>query len=245
VYAHFEKQFGQREGIEDVIVSKRRFQYEEVCARRPRIDASLAAHVGLQDLKAQPQNYDIWFDYVRLEESTGNAEAVRDVYERAIAQVPPAKVCRLALFVALTLSATALRRSGCGGDTSIYGSTTPCLRSWSRRCADSAAARGPRLHVLQDMDKARQVYQAVLNLVPHKAFTFAKLWLLYAQFEIRQKDLATARKTLGRAIGRCPCRTGAACLRAVVGVPRPRSRRLTCATTARHVCQGQALQGVH
>ena len=31
LYTQFEKQFGSRDGIEDVVVSKRRFQYEEVC----------------------------------------------------------------------------------------------------------------------------------------------------------------------------------------------------------------------
>lgn len=34
-----------------------------------------------------------------------------------------------------------------------------------------------------------QVYRAALELIPHKWFTFAKLWLLYAQFEIRQKEV--------------------------------------------------------
>uniref|UniRef100_A0A1X7U4V3 Suppressor of forked domain-containing protein n=1 Tax=Amphimedon queenslandica TaxID=400682 RepID=A0A1X7U4V3_AMPQE len=33
---------------------------------------------------------------------------------------------------------------------------------------------------------------------------FMKMWLLYAQFEIRQKELATARKVLWTAIGKCP-----------------------------------------
>lgn len=68
-FVAFEKQHGDREGIEDVIVSKRRFQYEE-------------------ELKEHPFNYDTWFDYVRLEESTGDADRVREVYERAIAQKP-------------------------------------------------------------------------------------------------------------------------------------------------------------
>ena len=54
------------------------------------------------------------------------------------------------------------------------------------------------------MDRARQVYRAALDLLPHKRFTFAKLWLLYAQFEIRQKDAATARRALGSALGKCP-----------------------------------------
>ena len=49
----------------------------------------------LKDLKANPTNYDTWFDYIRLEENNGDVESVRDVYERAIANVPPAKVCVL------------------------------------------------------------------------------------------------------------------------------------------------------
>jgi crooked neck len=40
--------------------------------------------------------------------------------------------------------------------------------------------------------------------VPHKQFTFAKLWLLYARFEVRRLDLSAARKVLGSAIGICP-----------------------------------------
>jgi crooked neck len=41
-------------------------------------------------------------------------------------------------------------------------------------------------------------------LIPHKKFTFAKIWLMKAQFDIRQQDLTAARKTLGQAIGMCP-----------------------------------------
>lgn len=39
-------------------------------------------------------NYDTWFDYVRLEETYGDVDKAREVYERAIAIVPPAaEVC--------------------------------------------------------------------------------------------------------------------------------------------------------
>ncbi|KAF3772558.1 Crooked neck-like protein 1 [Nymphaea thermarum] len=71
-FVTFEKQYGDREGIEDVIVGKRRFQYEEEIAKNPL-------------------NYDTWFDYVRLEENAGNKERIREVYERAIANLPPAE----------------------------------------------------------------------------------------------------------------------------------------------------------
>jgi len=65
----FEKQHGHTQGIEDVVISKKRFEYEE-------------------ELKANPRNYDVWFDYIRLEEGVGDSARCRDVYERAIANVP-------------------------------------------------------------------------------------------------------------------------------------------------------------
>lgn len=71
-YLSFEKQYGDREEIEDVIVGKRRFQYEE-------------------EVRKNPFNYDSWFDYIKLEESVGNKNLVREVYERAIANLPPAE----------------------------------------------------------------------------------------------------------------------------------------------------------
>lgn len=71
-YVAFEKQYGDREEIEDAIVGKRRFQYED-------------------EVRKNPLNYDSWFDYIRLEESVGNKEMVREVYERAISNVPPAE----------------------------------------------------------------------------------------------------------------------------------------------------------
>lgn len=70
-FVAFEKQHGDREGIEEVVVSKRRFQYE-------------------QEVQQNPLNYDTWFDYVKLEESTGDTERTREVYERAVANLPPA-----------------------------------------------------------------------------------------------------------------------------------------------------------
>lgn len=56
----------------------------------------------------------------------------------------------------------------------------------------------------QDYGRARQIYQTAVQLVPHKQFTFAKLWIMFAKFELRQLDLPAARKILGAAIGMCP-----------------------------------------
>lgn len=149
-YTTFEKQFGDRAGIEGVILSKRRVQYEEV-------------------LKSTPKNYDTWIDYARLEESGGDPAKVQDVYERAIAQIPPTQEKRhwrryiyLWIFYAL----------------------------WAETDA-------------RDPERARQIYSECLKLIPHRRFTFAKIWLLKAQFEIRHGQLSQARKTLGQAIGMC------------------------------------------
>ncbi|KAI7990504.1 L-ascorbate peroxidase 2, cytosolic [Camellia lanceoleosa] len=43
-----------------------------------------------------------------------------------------------------------------------------------------------------------------LKLIPHEKFSFAKIWLLAAQFEIRQLNLKGARLILGNAIGKAP-----------------------------------------
>lgn len=43
-------------------------------------------------MKANPNNYDAWFDYLRLVEDEGNLEVIRETYERAIANIPPSKV---------------------------------------------------------------------------------------------------------------------------------------------------------
>ena len=33
----------------------------------------------------------------------------------------------------------------------------------------------------EDIGRTREVYRTCLDLIPHKRFTFAKIWLLYAQ----------------------------------------------------------------
>ncbi|XP_031480427.1 uncharacterized protein LOC116250716 [Nymphaea colorata] len=150
-FVTFEKQYGDREGIEDVIVGKRRFQYEEEIAKNPL-------------------NYDTWFDYVRLEENAGNKERIREVYERAIANLPPAEEKRYwQRYIYLW----------------IYYAVFEELEA-------------------QDMDRTQEVYRECLKLIPHKKFTFAKMWMMAAQFEIRQKNLKAARQVLGNAIGMAP-----------------------------------------
>ncbi|CAG7820822.1 unnamed protein product, partial [Allacma fusca] len=152
-YTIHEKKYGDRTGIENVITSKRRFQYEEA-------------------LKDNPLDYDTWFDYIRLLENADevDVEATREVYERAIANIPP------------TMQKVYWRRY-------IY--------IWINYALFEEL-------VVADEERCRNVYKAALDLIPHKTFTFAKMWLLYAQFEVRAKNLTLARKSLGQAIGMCP-----------------------------------------
>ncbi|KAK3078352.1 NineTeen Complex (NTC) component [Coniosporium uncinatum] len=58
----------------------------------------------------------------------------------------------------------------------------------------------------KDVERAQQIYNEAHKLIPHKKFTFAKLHLMHAQFEIRQMNLQQARKLLGRSIGMSPKR---------------------------------------
>jgi len=150
-YVSFEKQHGDRKGIEDVVVGKRRFHYEEL-------------------IKDNARNYDVWFDYARLEESEGDKDKVREIYERAIANVPPLDHKRFwRRYIYLWINYALYAELGA-----------------------------------EDPAWARQVYEAAIKMVPHKKFSFSKIWILFANFEVRQKNLTGARKILGQAIGMAP-----------------------------------------
>lgn len=152
-YVQFEKQHGDRKGIESVVTAKKRFQYEEA-------------------LKRDPYMYDTWFDYIRMEETADDFDPARtrDVFERAIANVPPAPDKRLwRRYVYLWLKYAIFEE----------------LRA-------------------NDPERTRQVLEECRKLIPHDHFTFGKLWVHFAHFEVRQGRLDAARKLLGVAIGRCP-----------------------------------------
>ncbi|KAI5315406.1 hypothetical protein L3X38_044582 [Prunus dulcis] len=97
-------------------------------------------------------------------------EKIREVYERAIANVPPVPEKRY-------------------WQRYIY--------LWINYALYEELDAG-------DMERARDVYRECLQLTPHKKFSFAKIWLLAAGFEIRQLNLEGARKILGTAIGKSP-----------------------------------------
>ncbi|KAI9891473.1 MAG: NineTeen Complex (NTC) component [Vezdaea aestivalis] len=150
-YTKFEKQFGDADGVEDVVIAKRRVLYEE-------------------EVTAAPRNYDKWFDYAALEETGGDEQRIREVYERAIAQVPPSNEKR---------------------------HWRKYIYLWLYYAAWEESING-------EPARAREIYDAAIKLVPHKQFTFSKLWIAAARAQIRAGDVTAARKILGQALGTCP-----------------------------------------
>ena len=57
--------------------------------------------------------------------------------------------------------------------------------------------------IMKDTKRASKVYETCLQIIPHKSFSFAKVWIHAAHLHIRRKDFQSARKVLGRAIGMC------------------------------------------
>jgi crooked neck len=145
----FEKRHGDKANIENAIVAQRREHYNQL-------------------VKEDIYDYDAWFDFIRLEENESDAAAVREVYNRAVACVPPVLEKRYwRRYVYLWIN------------YAIYEELTA-----------------------KDVAQTREVYRAALQVIPHKKFTFGKIWLMAAHFEVRQKDLAAARKLLGQGIGK-------------------------------------------
>lgn len=149
-YVAFEKKHGQKDGIENVILTKQRAEYNK----------------RIQD---DPLDYDGWFEFAKLEEDHGDTAAVRDIYERAVANIPPA-------------------------EEKQYWKRYIYL--WIYYAVFEELQTG-------DLERASKIYDACLSIIPHKKFSFSKIWIYAAKLHVRRKDLTTARKLLGRAIGMC------------------------------------------
>lgn len=155
-YIAFEKKRGDKAGIEDIVITGQRAEYEK-------------------RVKADPQDYDAWFEYAKMEEENelggaDSANKVREVYERAIANIPP------------SMEEKQLWKRY------IY--------LWIYYALYEELQR-------HDLDRASKIYDACIDLIPHSKFSFSKIWINAAKLHIRRKDLVSARKLLGKAIGMC------------------------------------------
>ena len=149
-YIAFEKKHGSKDGIESVILTKQRAIYDKRVTNNPL-------------------DYDAWFEFAKLEEDHGETSTVRDVYERAVANIPPVKE----------------------------------KQYWKRYIYLWIYYAIFEEIEMKDLDRASDVYQTCLNLIPHEKFSFAKLWIHAAKLQVRKRDLTSARKILGKAIGLC------------------------------------------
>ncbi len=134
-----------------------RFQYEE-------------------GLKREPLNYDTWFDYIKLEESSGDHERTREVgaitqalstsHSTSRKQGTRRSMCKHASFpmcvvnqIMLTCRCMSVRspichlamRSGIGSGTSTCGSSMRCGRSWRQGTwTGHAKCTGNNIYMLGD-----------------------------------------------------------------------------------------------
>ena len=155
-YIAFEKKRGDQSGIEDIVVQGQRAQYEK-------------------RVTDDPTDYDAWFEYAKMEEeyekqsSDNNSGKVREIYERAIANIPPSQDKQYwKRYIFLWIYYALYEELQC-----------------------------------HDLYRASKVYDACLDVIPHSKFSFAKIWINAAKLHIRRKDLVSARKMLGKAIGLC------------------------------------------
>ncbi|KAI8561002.1 hypothetical protein RHMOL_Rhmol04G0301200 [Rhododendron molle] len=192
---------------EDVIMAKRKFEYED-------------------EVRKNPFKYDVWFDYVRLEESLGRQEKVREVYERAIANVPPAAEKRFweryiylwiwyALYEEVEVNDVDRARA-------VYKECLALIphdkfsfsKIWlmavdfeirrlnlkgARVILGNAIGRAPKGTIFEkyielewqlgNIDRVRRIYQKYLEWSPENAFA----WMKYAGMEIDLEEIDRAR----------------------------------------------------
>ncbi|KAK1444747.1 pre-mRNA splicing factor [Babesia gibsoni] len=154
-YVSFQKQHKDMETIDTLVVTKKRNEYEE-------------------KLLDEPSNYDIWFDYIRMEEQAiaegmpneSNTARVCELFERAISCIPEVDDRRLWR-----------RYSYLWISYAIFSEIT-----------------------LKEPERAIAVYKKALEVLPKD---FAKVYILLAELYLRQEDLDNMRKTFGLGLGKC------------------------------------------
>lgn len=154
-FVAFQKQRGDREALEKTVIDKRRVFYEEVLTHQVSafFDLTALCFLFLQQLRKNLKDYDTWFDLLRLEELVRDIDRTRDVYERAVAQIPP------------LLEKRHWRRY-------IY--------LWINYALFEEL-------IAKNVERTRAVYDKMIEIVPYKKFSFAKIWIYYAEFEVCMK----------------------------------------------------------
>ncbi|CAB62633.1 crooked neck-like protein [Arabidopsis thaliana] len=185
-FVAFEKQYGNKEGIDDAIVGRRKLQYEG-------------------EVRKNPLNYDSWFDYISLEETLGDKDRIREVYERAIANVPLAEEKRYwQRYIYLWID-YALFEEILAEDVERTRAVQLNL-SGARRILGNAIGKAPKhkifkkyieieLH-LGNIDRCRKLYARYLEWSPESCYA----WTKFAEFERSLAETERARAIFELAI---------------------------------------------
>lgn len=195
-YVQFEKQYGSRDEMEHVLIDKRRAEYEK----------KLASDDGNAVF-----DYDIWFDYVNMEQS--NCQQILEASSSSTMNLlsdddddddlrsgNSNARCSSALLTSAVQSCRSVFQRAISHKPLVNEK-----RYWRRYIYLWIKYAIFEELVARDFEKAKSVYMSCVNeCIPHKSFTFAKIWIMYAKFEIRHGELQRARKLLGKALGICP-----------------------------------------
>jgi len=193
IYQYALTQLAEEEGAagaeEEVSELKREFvAFEKRHGSRDNIEGAIVAqrreHYN-KAVAADVYDFDSWFDFVRLEEAeclaiVGGGGGGGSGSEEALETV-----------------------------RTVYNRAVACVppvqekRFWRRYVYLWINYAIFEELVAKDMPRTREVYRACLTLLPHRLFTFGKVWLMAAHLEVRQRDLGAARRLLGQAIGMC------------------------------------------
>ena len=176
-YVSFEKRYGAAQEIDDAITLRRRSEYERL-------------------VKANRLDYDAWLDFARLEEAVVRRK-MKKFRSDASSEAPRAVL--------------GAQEGWFDRVRGVYDRAVACTppttvdkRFWRRYIYFWVYYAVFEEVVACDVVRTRAVYQRCLRVVPHARFTFAKLWIMFAHFEVRCLDIGAARKVLGQALGRCP-----------------------------------------
>lgn len=183
----FEKQRGEREAVEAVVVEKKRAEYEKCVADDPR-------------------DYDTWFDLIHLERAEGTPDTVRHVYERATKIVPVQPEKRYwRRFIYLFLEQALweeLEMNDPQRAADVYRACLDCIPNKHKRFSFAKVwVLAAKLEIRRkNIAPARRLFGMGLGVLPHKASIYRE----YIAVEIALNEVDRARTLYQKWIERNP-----------------------------------------
>lgn len=139
----------------------------------------------IERVEQDPYDYDAWFEFAKLEEDNALLEADKNNNHSRGDPTAAREVYEKA--VANTPP----------GNTGVKEHWKRYIYLWIYYATYEELTNN-------DLERASEIYQTCLDrVIPHKQFSFAKVWIYAAKLQIRRKNLTSARKILGKAIGMC------------------------------------------